>query len=332
MDFKLNFNTNRPIRILQLTDMQIIDGTQRRYPERLDQESGERWNPQHDEENIYAPMRFLIEASMPDLIVITGDMIYGEFDDSGESLKCFVQHLDSYRIPWAVVFGNHDNESKKGISWQCNEIASAKYSVFKRGTVFGNSNYSIGIFRDGKLIRTLFMVDSNGCGAIGIEPGIRNEQLAWMEDEASEISREYGQVPSFAYFHEPTDDFQDAYIAAGYQSSYDIDEEHFASYTIGDEVHAKNGDFGNKREAIYACCRQKILPVLKKIHTDGVFVGHCHKINTSVMYEGIRFTFGFKTGFYDYYDEAANGGTLILLDGDKDFLVKHIQYEITESI
>lgn len=87
MDFKLNFNTDRPIRILQLTDMQIIDGTQRRYPERLDQESGERWNPQHDEENIYAPMRFLIEASMPDLIVITGDMIYGEFDDSGESLK-----------------------------------------------------------------------------------------------------------------------------------------------------------------------------------------------------------------------------------------------------
>ncbi len=155
MDFKLNFNTDRPIRILQLTDMQIIDGTQRRYPERLDQESGERWNPQHDEENIYAPMRFLIEASMPDLIVITGDMIYGEFDDSGESLKRFVQHLDSYRIPWAVVFGNHDNESKKGISWQCNEIASAKYSVFKRGTVFGNSNYSIGIFRDGKLIRTL---------------------------------------------------------------------------------------------------------------------------------------------------------------------------------
>ena len=38
MDFKLNFNTDRPIRILQLTDMQIIDGTQRRYPERLDQE------------------------------------------------------------------------------------------------------------------------------------------------------------------------------------------------------------------------------------------------------------------------------------------------------
>lgn len=327
MDFRLEINEERDVRILQLTDMQIIDGTQCRYPDRLTGWCKTEWMPENDEKNIYSHIRYLVERSNPDLIIITGDMIYGEFDDSGESLKRFVNFMDTIEIPWAVTFGNHDNESAKGIDWQCEIIENAEYSMFKQGEVFGNSNYTIGIFRGNKLIRTLFMTDTNGCGAIGIEPGIRDDQLDWIKAESAKIKDNYGDVPGFICFHEPTDDFFDAYINAGYQNEYDIDEKQFAEYTIGADASAQNGDFGNKREAIYACCRQKIMPVLKQTGINGVFAGHCHKINTSVLYEGVRFTFGYKTGYYDYYDEEANGGTLITLGKDYNFDVKHIQYE-----
>jgi hypothetical protein len=56
---------------------------------------------------------------------------------------------------------------------------------------------------------------------------------------------------------------------------------------------------------------------------DGVFVGHCHAINTSILWQGIRWTYGLKTGQYDYHTPGQVGGTLITLNGES-FTVHHI--------
>ena len=65
--------------------------------------------------------------------------------------------------------------------------------------------------------------------------------------------------------------------------------------------------------------------LLKKYGVDSVFAGHLHKVNTSVLYEGIRWTFGLKTGIYDDYTEGEIGGTLITFF--KDTLnVRHLYY------
>jgi hypothetical protein len=84
---------------------------------------------------------------------------------------------------------------------------------------------------------------------------------------------------------------------------------------------AKAGDFGKKYEDFYSYSAP-ILPAFKASRVDGVFAGHYHKINLSVVHEGIRFTMGLKTGLYDYHDKDAMGGTLITLCG-KDFSVRH---------
>ena len=65
---------------------------------------------------------------------------------------------------------------------------------------------------------------------------------------------------------------------------------------------------------------------MDQLHTagvDGVFVGHCHANNTSVLWNGIRWTYGLKTGQYDYHTPGQLGGTLITL-WDKAFTVTHI--------
>ena len=62
----------------------------------------------------------------PDLILMTGDNIYGEFDDSGASLRKLIAYMDSFQIPWAPVWGNHDNESTKGVTWQCEQFEKAQ--------------------------------------------------------------------------------------------------------------------------------------------------------------------------------------------------------------
>ena len=44
---------------------------------------------------------------------------------------------------------------------------------------------------------------------------------------------------------------------------------------------------------------------------DGVFAGHCHKITTRILHEGVQWVFGLKTGQYDYHLEGQLGGTMI---------------------
>lgn len=324
MDFKVNIEHDGKVKILQLTDMQVIDSMQRRTPDRLRQDEIDKWLPETMEDNIFSHIRYLINKTKPDLIIITGDIIYGEFDDSGKTFEIFVEFMDSFKIPWAPVYGNHDNESYKGIAWQNEQFENSEYALFKKGNVFGNGNYTIGIYQHGKLIRTLYMVDSNGCARINISQGFRDDQLEWIKSEAKLISGENPEAKSFMCFHIPTDDFTDAYIAAGYQNKYDNGNDDYSDYALGKDVAARDGEFGNKHER-FDSTGQKLIALMKECSMDGIFAGHYHKANLSVVYEGVRFTLGYKTGFYDYHDKDAMGGTLIELD-TYDFEVSHVQY------
>lgn len=61
-----------------------------------------------------------------------------------------------------------------------------------------------------------------------------------------------------------------------------------------------------------------------------MFAGHQHKNNTSVLFDGVRYTFGLKTGLYDYYDPESIGGVLITLS-DETFSVKQVHCQVTPS-
>lgn len=332
MNFKTDFNVEvsheGEIKILQITDMQVIDSSQERRPDRLVKAEYEAWLPENKDYLIYDHIRYLVKETNPDLILITGDIIYGEFDDNGSAFTEFTAFMDSFDIPWAPVFGNHDNESEMGIEWQCKQFEDAKNCLFKRGSVFGNGNYTIGISQNGVLKRGIFMMDSNGCGLLRIPGGFKEDQLEWMKSEAEKIHTDNPGLPLFLCCHIPTADFLDAYFAKGYMDKSNPDKdwrENFNKFEIGTDVPAHPGDFGRKYEGI-PNAPAAILPLLKECNFDGYFVGHWHRTNTSVLYEGIRFTFGFKTGYYDYRDDESIGGTLITLNNDDKFEVEHIHY------
>ncbi len=319
MDFVLDFS-HENVKILQITDMQVIDSAQQRYEGRLCDEEYRKWLPDTKEKNLYCYIRKLVERTKPDMIIITGDITYGEFDDSGKSLEDFISFMDSFCIPWAPVYGNHDNETEKGTDWQNTSYENSEYALFKKGTVFGNGNYSVGIKVNGKLQRVVYMMDSNGCGKLNIAQGFREDQIEWLKKESAE-----NKIPSFCCFHIPSKDFSDAYISAGYQKEHDTKDKPYF-YELSKDVAAKDGDFG-KKEEIFCGYLPPMINTFKECGIDGVFAGHYHKINLSVVYQGIRFTMGLKTGLYDYHDKDAMGGTLITLCG-KDFSVNHEYCEI----
>lgn len=334
LDFVLEVEDGRDIRILFLADTQLIDSSQMRHPDRLDNVEQHKWGPNMVEANCFNYIRDTIEMTDPDLIILVGDIVYGEFDDSGRSLTRLVNYLDSFGIAWAPIFGNHENESKMGVDWQCKTITDAKHSLFKRGSLSGNSNYTIGLSQGGKLIRVIYMIDSNGCSytddpSVRKQAGFGLDQLQWVRQSA----RSLGPIPAFVCYHIPTVEFTQGYVEAGYIK--DMKEQ--SVFVIGSEqVPAVNGDFGAKwAKGLAPLNVYGLLDLFKDSHVDGVFVGHHHQVNTSVLYEGIRFTHVLKTGTYDSHVPSCLGGTYAKIEKDGSFSLEHKyvdKYPLKEDI
>ena len=310
--------------ILQLTDMQIIDADQRRTPDRISEEKIRYWAGERVDANMLSHVRDIVAQSRPDLILITGDIVYGEFDDSGRMQKMFADFLDGLEIPWAITFGNHDNESMMGIEWQCDLYEGAQYGLFCRGNCTGFGNYTVGIVYRGELIRVLYLLDSHGCRAASpeakIPKGLYEDQLQMVKQTSDAIEARTGaRVPGFAAYHIPTLEF-----VLALREKYGREVTDY--FTIGADQAPLDGDFGCHYEKYKPLDlpAEDLTPFWQACGVDGVFVGHCHKINTSMLYNGVRLTFGLKTGVYDYFSNGQLGGTVINCAKDGAFAVHHI--------
>ena len=220
VDFVVEVEEGRDPIVLQLPDTQIIDSSQQRTPDRLGAALTAYWAKENKEARCYGYIRQLVQRSSPDLILLTGDIVYGEFDDDGSALTEFVAFMDSFDIPWAPVFGNHENESKMGVDWQCRQFENAENCLFKRRELTGNGNYSVGIKQGEKLLRVFYMLDSNGCsaasdesydtGRIRLSNGLESDQIDWYASEIRQLKEKSPDTKTSLAFHIPMLAFIDA--------------------------------------------------------------------------------------------------------------------------
>ena len=311
---------NEGLKILQLTDMQIIDASQCRRADRLSSRELEAWSPSCVDKNCFSHIKDLVTQTCPHLILVTGDIVYGEFDDSGRILRLFVEFMESLNIPWAPVFGNHDKESRIGISAICELFESAPNCLFGTETdAFedGESNYAVRIYQGDRLVEMVYMLDTKGCTratdeSIRRPAEITEGQCRFIERAAEDARREAGKtVPAIAAYHIPTVQFFTAYEEKGYWKP--------EGFAIGVTVPAEKGDFGAYYEkgSKPALSPEDFLERLTACGVNGVFTGHDHMVNTSVVWRGIRWTFGMKCGTYDYHTNGSLGGTLIEIENGR---------------
>lgn len=223
---------------------------------------------------------YLVESAKPDLITLTGDQVWS--NENLLSLKALIRWLDSYKIPWAPVFGNHDsgntyNSAVCSFQYSCDLYEGGKYSLFRRGpTNIGTlGNYAINIEEEGKIIKTLYMVD------YGFENDILQSQVEyfnWLADGIKSINNDV-YSSSMLFMHKPTREFY------GYEPKNEL-----------------------------------IISLKDKGLTDAV-CGHFHEYNETNEFFGINYTFACKTGelvyYYDDGDEYRNGGTTFTIkDGN----------------
>ena len=316
VDFAIEMKNDAAPVVLQLSDTQIIDSSQSRSAGRVSAYQYDFWAKDKVEERCYRYVRETITETKPDLIILTGDIIYGEFDDDGSVFVDFIEFMESFEVPWAPIFGNHENESKKGVDWQCEQLENAQYCLFDQKELTGNGNYSVGIVQGGKVIRTFFMMDSNGCGAASEESianghtvtnvGIYADQQEWLLWECAVIKSEYPDVNFSLACH-----IQPQIFGTALEYYYD----NYIKNIDAMGTSKPTTDFGVLNAGLKSPWdgNMTFFNAIKAEGFDSIFVGHEHLNSASVVCEGIRFQFGQKSSTYDRFnfynaDGSISGG------------------------
>ena len=301
IDFTVEVEEGREVRVMQITDIQTIDGSQQRYQARI----GTAWVGSGGPAVRYRnQIRQVVEKYDPDLIIMTGDNVYGEFDDSGSNLLELVEFMDSLQIPWAPILGNHDAETNLGVDWQCAQYENSEYCLFKQRELTGNGNYTVGISQGGTITRVFYMLDSNGAGNLSQESlknghtiskfqGFGQDQIDWYTSSVTRLKQTYPNVKLSFCFHIAIQAFKDAAKTYGYT-------ENILSNPINLDEVGNEGDFGVIGNTISSWdTDNKVWNGLKNLGVDSIFCGHEHRNSFSIVYQGVRLTFGQKSSTYD---------------------------------
>ena len=318
IDFVVSVPEGRDAVVLQISDTQIIDSSQVRTADRLGADLAAYTAPDQVENRLDKYVRETVAATNPDLILLAGDIVYGEFDDKGTSFTHVVELMESFGIPWAPVFGNHEGESKKGFDWQCAQLENAENCLFKQRNLSGNGNYTVGIEQGGEMKRVFFMMDSNGCGGASAESkanghtvttqGFAPDQVEWFEKVGNQIQAQVPGIKVSFCFHIQMAKFAEANAKYGFvqgdKSTYNIDID-----THPDKADTDFGYIGGNIPSSWDV-DGTIYNKMKAIGMDSLFIGHQHAVNSSVMYDGVRFQYGMKSSVYDAINYRKDDGTI----------------------
>ena len=318
VDFVVEVETGRDIRVLQLSDPQLIDYTQVREGD----EVSSIYSPEKTEEYCYRYIRQVVERYDPDLIIVTGDIVYGKFDDNGSMLKEYVAFMETLETPWAPVFGNHDNESAMGADWQCQQFVEAENCLFEQRSLTGNGNYTVGLVQGDELKRVFFMMDSNGAAQMSLETisnahskrevGFGDDQIEWYKETATEIITKSPKTKLSFAFHIQLAAF---YYALSEYTSYPLLEQGLEEAKVNldeNKEAAENGDFGYIGAPTKSAWDHfyEVFDSFTELGVDSVFVGHEHNNSASINVAGIRLQFGQKSSQYDRFNKVIDGGVI----------------------
>lgn len=285
-------------------------------------------------EHFRKTLDYLVEKSQPDLITISGDLAWaGDYS----SYEIFAEWMDHYGIPWAPVFGNHDDQDGYEAVAKAAEILNARATCLLEAgdPALGYGNYVVGIEEEGKLIHALILMDSHDRKPWVDDKGEEHnewaelipEQFPWYRHRVEEL-KAMGVNETTLIMHIPIYAYRDAIKAALKEG---IDPKSISFYNGGQTGCWNEGyedSFGVYREGIcsYPADNGFFEEILAGGTTKTVISGHDHTNTFGVKYRGVRLLYALKTGWGSYHDSRINGGTILTVDSDGHLEAEHCFY------
>lgn len=265
-------------KILQITDLHLIEG--------------ETYVLNND--STYALISNMIDLEKPDIVMLTGDCVvsWGARNGWEKLTKIFIDK----KVPFAVAFGNHDEETDMNNAQILDYLKSNPYNMgYDEEKLSGSGNCSLPVLSsDGKTIKwVLYVFDSHNNTkdrSLGYYSWIKHDQIDWYRRTSDAYAQKNNKIiPSLVFFHIPLFEFESAKWACGKVGN---DKEGVCAPNVNSGLFES---FIDKKDVI------------------GVFVGHDHNDDYLIDVNGkIALAYGRKTGYNSAYDEVLERGCRVI--------------------
>lgn len=201
---ELRFDENGNFRILIIADPQDVT------------------NPRQETLDL---MNAALDSTKPDLVVFTGDNIHGPAAKlSGsekrteQAIRQIMEPVTSRKLPFCVVFGNHDDEGEVSKEFQMQLYQSMPNCLAEGGekmTGYGNYNLTIKAHDSDKNVFNLWFVDSGSYNTDKTKDSyyafVADDQIEWYKNKSNELKNENGgtPMPSILFQHMPVTEIFD---------------------------------------------------------------------------------------------------------------------------
>lgn len=283
----LKFNPDGQFKIVQFTDLHAIPGDKR-------------------SDTAFTCMRKVIEYEKPDLVIVTGDIIYAA--PAEKNLQTVLQVISDSKTPFAITFGNHDRQMGKTNAELLRVARAMPYNIngdTEGISGDGNCDLVVGSSKGDTPAAVLYLIDSHEDSELK-EVGIKGynyihrDQIEWYANTSKRHTQanQGKPLPSLAFFHIPLTEFTEAISDPGSQS------------------------YGIHREKPCPSLLNSGLFTAFKEQNDvlGAFVGHDHDNDFAVMWHGVLLAYGRFSGGPTEYINIPNGARVISMkEGERKF-------------
>lgn len=343
------FVTDRDFRVMQLTDVHIGGG--------IISAKNDRW--------ALNAIVNMITAEKPDLVIVTGDAAYPVPFSSGtldnyKAAKVFAAAMEKTGVYWTMVYGNHDTEAysyftRDDIDEFYTEVAAKEgtHCLYKsEAGIDGKGNQVIKVKNSAGIVtQALVVLDSHSytgidfAGILWKYDNLHQNQVDWYVSKMQKINEQNRaldanaeQVKNLAFFHIALPEYRAAWKELS-EANPDVTDLNYKNtenvtyvYGVMGEASAMN-PLANNGETYGVFCgigEDEMFEKGSENGLQGVFVGHDHKNNFSVLYKGIRLTYGMSIDYLAYAgiwkERSQRGCTLITVRPDGSFDCENSSY------
>ena len=290
-----------------------------------------------------------IDKSAPDLIVLLGDNVTGNFPEVTvgkvrDAVYKIGSLLQRNNVPFTLVFGNHDHEGlalfgfdeRSAKNFIIDEFKKFSCCLAEKGEeMTGVGNYNIPILSsdENNVKFNLWFMDSNPYASQEEGGGygyVHCDQIKWYEETGEKLKEENGgkNVPSFLFQHVIVPECYEMFNAdtkwsIGAVKGHGRFSDRF--YTVNEKFISS----GNLREG--PCPpdvkSEQFNSWLKRGDIVAAFFGHDHINDFSGTYKGIDIHQVPSTGFYSYGNTQGSRTVTLYEDDIENYETEVLSYK-----